>query len=65
MPDHSDYLTYQELATLLHLPKGTLYSLVSRQRIPFLRLGKRLVRFRRKDIEVWIEEKTYEGGGHE
>jgi excisionase family DNA binding protein len=51
-------LTYEELRRLLHLPLGTLYALVHDQRIPHLRLGKRLVRFRVSDVERWLAERA-------
>jgi excisionase family DNA binding protein len=47
-------LTYDEAARYLGVPKGTLYSLVSTQRIPHVRMGRRLVRFRKADLEAWL-----------
>jgi excisionase family DNA binding protein len=37
------------------LKKPTLYALVHRREIPFLKKGKRLY-FKREDLEAWIEE---------
>ena len=51
-----DLLTYQQLAKLLNLPAGTLYALVHEGRIPHIRLGKRLVRFVREDVDRWLAE---------
>jgi len=51
------HLTYSEVAQLLGLKPGTLYSLVSRKRIPHIKLGKRLVRFPRRLLLEWIERK--------
>lgn len=47
-------LTYVETARLLGLPLGTVYSLVSQRRIPHVRLGPRLVRFDRDELERWL-----------
>ena len=49
-----DMMTYREVAELTNLQVGTVYSLVSARRIPFIRLGPRLVRFRRADILAWL-----------
>ena len=51
-------LTYAELATFLSMPVGTVYYLVHRRQIPFVRLGRRLVRFRRSQIEQWLISNT-------
>jgi excisionase family DNA binding protein len=37
---------------------GTLYHFVSQGRIPFIRISKRCIKFRRSDIEAWLLEKT-------
>lgn len=48
-------LTYKETSALLGIPIGSLYSMVFHKRIPVLRLGKRLIRFRRRDLEAWLD----------
>jgi len=48
-------ITYDEAAKRLGLALGTLYALVHAGRIPHVRLGKRLVRFRPAEIERWLE----------
>lgn len=48
-------LTYLEAAALLGLPLGSLYSMVHQRRIPHIRLGPRLVRFRRSEVEAWLD----------
>ena len=50
-------LTYQELAKLLGIKVNTLYTLVSQRRIPHVRIGSRLVRFDRRQIERWLTAK--------
>jgi excisionase family DNA binding protein len=47
-------LGYKDAANELGLPIGTLYSLVSRRRIPHVRLGRRLVRFDQSQLVAWV-----------
>jgi excisionase family DNA binding protein len=54
MPDETPLLSYGEAASFLNLPLGTMYALVSQRRIPHVRLGRRLVRFHRRDLELWL-----------
>lgn len=39
------------------MPRNTLYSLVHQHRIPFIRLSRRLVRFRRSDLREWMNSR--------
>jgi excisionase family DNA binding protein len=50
-------LTYEQTAELLNVRIGTLYSWVSRRAIPFVRVGPRVVRFSRSDIDLWLAER--------
>ncbi|HEY3353786.1 MAG TPA: helix-turn-helix domain-containing protein [Polyangia bacterium] len=59
-PDDPEVLNYPQTAAFCGFRLGTLYSLVSRKRIPHLRLGKRLVRFRRSELEKWLDEHRVE-----
>lgn len=54
----SDYMTYSEAAVLVNLKIGTLYALVAQQRIPHVRLGRRLVRFSRSSLLTWMAEQA-------
>ncbi len=54
--EKAELIGYPELAQLTGLPKGTLYSLVHRRQIPHIRLGPRLVRFRRTDVAAWMAQ---------
>ena len=45
----------EELSRLLSIPKGSLYNLVSQKRIPFVKIGRRLL-FDVDKISEWIEE---------
>lgn len=53
-----EMMNYDEAAEYLGVLKGTLYCMVSRRRIPHVRLGPRLVRFRRTELENWLETKS-------
>jgi excisionase family DNA binding protein len=56
--DEEELKTYAWLRRRTGLPPGTLYALVHDGRIPHVRLGKRLVRFRKRDIDHWLKERT-------
>lgn len=47
-------LDYTEASLLLKVKKSTLVWWVYCRKIPYLRLGKRTVRFRRSDLEMWL-----------
>lgn len=38
--------------------KSSIYKLTAKGEIPFLRFGERKVMFRRKELDLWIEERT-------
>ena len=48
------FLTVFEVASLLSVRPSTVYQWVSLGEIPHYKLG-RIVRFRRKDLEAWVE----------
>ena len=50
------YMTAQELAAYTRLAKSTIYLMVERNEIPYIRFGKRVM-FESREIESWIEEK--------
>ncbi len=54
----AEMMSYDDAAKYLRMQKGTLYCMVSRRRIPHVRLGPRLVRFRRADLEAWLEARS-------
>lgn len=49
-------LTDDDLAAWLKLSKTTLRNLRYQRRVPFLKLAGGAVRYRREDIEAWIEQ---------
>jgi excisionase family DNA binding protein len=52
-----DLCGYQEAAKLLAVPIGTLYAWVHQKRVPHVRLGSKVVRFDRAELQVWIDAK--------
>jgi len=50
-----EMLTYAQASKLLNVKVNTLYGLVATNRIPHLRLGRRLVRFRQSEIRTWLD----------
>lgn len=61
----SQVLTYKQTAEVLGLPLGTLYSMVSKGQIPHFRMGGRLVRFSKDEIEKWLFAKHVNTKGDE
>ena len=51
-------LTINEVSELTGLAVGTLYHFVSERRIPVVRLSKRCIRFRKRDLSDWIQTLT-------
>ena len=49
-------LTAPEVAKLLHISKGMAYTLMQREEIPTVRMGQRVVRVRRKDLDEYINK---------
>jgi excisionase family DNA binding protein len=55
-----ELLTYSEAAKMLNLKLGTLYCLVAQSRVPHVRLGRRLVRFSRAELDEWLRQHRVE-----
>ena len=49
-----ELIGYKEAAAMLGVAVGTLYSWVSRHRIPHIRMSGRCVRFDKTEIGEWI-----------
>ncbi len=47
-------LTLPEAADYLRLAKQTIYNMVNREEIPYLKAGRQL-RFRKSDLDTWLE----------
>lgn len=58
-PQSSNYddkpLTLEEASAFLRKPKSTIYQLTSTRQIPFSKMGKQLLFFK-KDLLKWIED---------
>ena len=53
------FLTIQELSQYLGIKTSTLYAMVGEKKIPHYKVG-RLVRFKRSEIDLWMEGKRNE-----
>ena len=53
-PDRNPLIDYTTAAQMLGIAVGTLYAWVHHRRIPFVRLGKRCVRFDRNALTAWL-----------
>jgi len=51
-------LTYEEMSAVVGVPVATLQSWVHRRTVPFVRLGKRTVRFDAAVIERWLRSRA-------
>ena len=51
-------LNIDELAEILGVTKATIYSWTSHNKIPHIKLSKRLLKFREKEIMDWIADKS-------
>ena len=47
-----------ELSEMLGVTKATIYSWTSQNKIPHIKLSKRLLKFREEDILGWIAKRT-------
>ena len=54
-----EFFNINELSEYLDIKKSTLYSLVSNGDLPHYRIG-RIIRFKRTDIESWLENHRIE-----
>tara|TARA_R110002020_G_scaffold58679_3_gene160872 strand:- start:307 stop:771 length:465 start_codon:yes stop_codon:yes gene_type:complete len=61
--DHSDKAlwTYQQAHEALNINKHTLYTLVGRDKIPYIRLGPRTVRFDPAKVREWLRKSGRKG----
>lgn len=51
-------LTVEEVASLLNVPKSTVYQWVHYKKIPFVKFGRRL-NFSEEEIDKFIQSNTY------
>ena len=51
-----DLMDVDEVAAMVRLRKGTIYRYTSERRIPYFKIGNRVV-FNRSDITAWLVER--------
>lgn len=51
-------MNIDELSEILGVTRATIYSWTSQNKIPYIKLSKRLLKFREKEIMDWIAEKS-------
>jgi excisionase family DNA binding protein len=54
MPEQK-LMGYEEAASFIGVTLGTMYSMVARRMIPHHRIGRRLVRFSRDELQAWLQ----------
>lgn len=60
----STMIGYADVKALLGCPIGTIYSMVSKKKIPHYRMGPRHVLFNAHEVNSWLNQhKVSEGGG--
>ena len=52
-------LTVKELSSVLSMSIGSIYMLIQRQQIPYIKIGRR-VRFNATEIENWLSKQKVE-----
>lgn len=53
-PGDAELLTDADVSRLFAIKPGTLRALRHRGQIPFVRLGGRIIRYRRAELDAWI-----------
>jgi excisionase family DNA binding protein len=58
-----EILTLDEVAELLRVSRRTISHLVATRAIPFVRIGRRVVRFKRHAVRKWLQEHSTKKAG--
>jgi excisionase family DNA binding protein len=58
-----EIMTPDEVAELLRVSRRTINNLVATEAIPFVRIGRRVVRFKRHAITKWLREQNTQKKG--
>jgi excisionase family DNA binding protein len=58
MNNDDDLIGYREAAQMLGVTPGCLRALVHRLAVPHIRLARRLVRFRRGELQEWLRARS-------
>lgn len=53
-----EIMTIDEVAKYLKVTKKTIYYLIYQKSLPTVKLGSRLLRFRKSDIDKWLDAKA-------
>jgi excisionase family DNA binding protein len=56
----NEYLKIEDISAYLNVKTKTLYAMVESGNIPHYRIG-RLIRFKRNDVDLWMEAKKVTG----
>lgn len=51
-------ISFSEAAEILGVAKSTLYAWTSQNRVPHIKLSKRLIKFRMEELLSWIEQRS-------
>lgn len=51
-------LGIEELSEMLGITKATIYSWTSKNKIPYVKLSKKLLKFREEEIIAWIAQRS-------
>lgn len=57
-----ELLTDAEVSRLFSIKPGTLKALRARGQIPYIRIGGRIIRYRRAELDAWIAERSVPHG---
>ena len=63
--DHDEMLTVEDLCAWWKVTKAWVYDEVEAGRLPYVRLGRRHLRFRRRDLQLFLDDRTRTLGGAE
>ncbi len=55
-------LTVKEAAEILRVTEWTIYRLMKRGQVPFVKVGRRFTRIRRRDLEGFVDRHTVRRG---
>jgi excisionase family DNA binding protein len=50
------YLTINGLAVYLKISKPTVYKWMAENKIPYIRINKRVIRFDKEKVDMWVEK---------
>jgi len=58
-----EIMTADEVAAFLRVSRRTINHLVAAEAIPFVRIGKRVIRFKRHAVTKWLREQSTQKEG--